>query len=231
MPNLTKAHKELFRRTDDETYESMEDLYARCKAQEEASVDRWCLPDRVQVQDNLRVTLGDDGAFSMNDWSFTQLCRMAGVSKDTVNILTERTASTVFRETLPRGGNKPLQFLTTNGHLRSLHSSQYTRLWNTELLDVIREFGDFQPPQKAATGGTGLYCGEQDIFCFLIDPAGWVEIGEQAFAPGFFVWNSEVGRRTLGIETFWFQAARFPSLEPLQFGLSSWMRFTPQFRK
>src|SRR5262249_8283786 len=25
-------------------------------------------------------------------------------------------------------------------------------------------------------------------------------------APGFFVWNSEVGKRSLGIETFWFQA-------------------------
>ena len=44
------------------------------------------------------------------------------------------------------------------------------------------------------------------MFCFLIDPAGWTEIGGQAFAPGFFVWNSEVGSRSVGIETFWFQA-------------------------
>jgi hypothetical protein len=27
----------------------------------------------------------------------------------------------------------------------------------------------------------------------------------EAFAPGFYVWNSEVGSRTIGIETFWFQ--------------------------
>jgi hypothetical protein len=52
-----------------------------------------------------------------------------------------------------------------------------------------------------------LYCGEQDMFCFLIDPNGWMEIGSQAFAPGLFLWNSEVGRRSPGIETFWFQAA------------------------
>jgi hypothetical protein len=43
------------------------------------------------------------------------------------------------------------------------------------------------------------------MFCFLIDPAGWTEIGGEAFAPGMFVWNSEVGSRTVGIETFWFQ--------------------------
>lgn len=44
------------------------------------------------------------------------------------------------------------------------------------------------------------------MFCFLIDPTGWTEIEGQAFAPGFFVWNSEVGRRSVGIQTFWFQA-------------------------
>ena len=51
-----------------------------------------------------------------------------------------------------------------------------------------------------------MYAGEQDMFCFMIDPTGWAEIGGEAFAPGFFVWNSEVGKRTVGISTFWFQA-------------------------
>jgi hypothetical protein len=48
--------------------------------------------------------------------------------------------------------------------------------------------------------------GERLLFCFLIDPTGWAEIEGQAFAPGFFIWNSEVGKRSLGIQTFWFQA-------------------------
>jgi hypothetical protein len=75
------------------------------------------------------------------------------------------------------------------------------------LVAMLQEFAvDFQPPQKGFNGATGLYAGEQDLFCFLIDPAGWTEIGGEAFAPGFFIWNSEVGRRSLGIQTFWFQA-------------------------
>ena len=41
---------------------------------------------------------------------------------------------------------------------------------------------------------------------FLVDPLGWTEIDGEAFAPGFYAWNSEVGRRSIGIETFWFQA-------------------------
>ena len=33
-----------------------------------------------------------------------------------------------------------------------------------------------------------------------------MEIEGENYAPGFFVWNSEVGRRALGCQTFWFQA-------------------------
>jgi hypothetical protein len=153
--------------------------------------------------------------FSFNDWSFTQLCSLAGVSKDTVNKLSPETASCVFLETLPRG-SKPLQVLTMGDTIRSVHGASYTRLFNVELLTVIREFAvDFQPPQATRVGSnedpdtppaTGLYCGEQDMFCFFIDPTGWTEIEGEPFAPGFFVWNSEVGRRSIGIQTFWFQA-------------------------
>jgi len=134
------------------------------------------------------------------------MCRMARVSKETVNRLSHCTASKVLEETLPRA-DKPLQVLTTGSDVRSIHGVAYTRLWNADLLDVVREFAsDFTPPQTAMDDtSTGLYCGEQDLFAFMIDPTGWAEIDGEAFAPGFFVWNSEVGKRSLGIQTFWFQ--------------------------
>src|SRR5262249_6116451 len=127
-------------------------------------------------------------------------------SKETVNRLSPDTASRVFQETMP-GGNKPLQLFTINQSVRSIHGHSYTRLYNADLVRMLMEFAvDFRPPQRAATGGTGLYCCEQDAFVFLIDPTGWAEIDGQAFAPGFFVWNSEVGKRSVGVSTFWFQA-------------------------
>jgi hypothetical protein len=142
----------------------------------------------------------------MNDWSFSQLCRFAGVGRETVNRLSVATAQRVFAETLP-SGNKPIQLFTQGDCLRSLHGASYTRLFDADLVALLQEFAvDFHPPQKAAGGGTGLYAGEQDMFCFLIDPTGWTEIEGEAFAPGFFLWNSEVGKRSLGVQTFWFQA-------------------------
>lgn len=209
MSNLVHAHNELFRRSPDECFSSLPDLVQYCRTQKHASSDRWQLPQALLPNardDGLSLEIGTDGAFLMNDWSFSQLCGLSAVNKETVNRLSPATVSQVFRETLPRS-TKPLQLLTSGDTVRSIHGASYTRLWNTELLEVIEEFAtDFQPPQKAATGGTGLYAGEQDIFCFMIDPTGWAEIGGEAFAPGFFVWNSEVGKRSVGISTFWFQA-------------------------
>lgn len=209
MSNLKRASQELFKRSEDERFESLTDLWRHCQKQKEESTDRWHQPQVIQPRpaaDQLVVALGDDGAFHMNDWSFTQLCTLAGVSKDTVNRLSSETASRALRETLP-SGNKPLQLFTMGEGVRSIHGVSYTRVFNADLVTMLREFAtDFEPPQKGMNGGTGIYCGEQDMFVFLIDPTGWAEINGEAFAPGFFLWNSEVGKRSLGVQTFWFQA-------------------------
>jgi hypothetical protein len=209
MSILTRASQELFKRGPDERFSSLEELSRHCRDERRASQDRWHLPQQVRLQglqDLVGVALGSDGDFHLNDWSFGQLCKLAGVGKDTVNRLSPDTASRVLAETLPVG-NKPLQVLTREDRVRSIHGASYTRLHNADLLQVVRETAtDFTPPQQGFNGGTGLYCGEQDMFAFLIDPTGWTEIDGEAFAPGFFVWNSEVGRRSLGMQTFWFQA-------------------------
>jgi histone H3/H4 len=206
MAVLTRANKELFQRPDDERFSSMDELLAHCRQVRDHSMDRWDRPGQITLTSDLNLAIGDNPDLVPNNWSFRQLCRLAGVAKDTLDRLTPKTASRVLQETLPCG-DKPWQILTADNTVRSIHGVSYTRLWNEELLTMLRDFaGDFQPPQKAIGGGTGLYCGEQDMFCFLIDPLGWTEIDGEAFAPGMFVWNSEVGRRSLGIQTFWFQA-------------------------
>lgn len=213
---LTRASQELFRRTPDESFATLDDLWQNCQTQQERSRDLWEMPDDLEAfadGGRLSLRIGEDRKYRLNSWSFGQLCGLAGINRDTVNRLSGSTASSVFAETLPRG-TKPLQVYAADDLVRSVHGASYTRLHDIELLSIVREFAtDFQPPQQAggaaggeAKGGTGLYRGEQDMFCFLIDPTGWTEINGEAFAPGFFLWNSEVGKRSVGIQTFWFQA-------------------------
>jgi hypothetical protein len=206
---LTRASQELFRRTTDERFDSLSALHQHCQRQRDDSTDKWVAPDELLprvIDGRLDLQIGTQDVFRLTDWSFGQLCRLGGVSKDTLNKLSAETAGRALIETVPRVG-KPMQTLTLGGSVRSIHGTAYTRLDNVDLLNVVAEFAtDFQPAQKAAGGGTGLYCGEQDMFVFLIDPVGWCEIEGEAFAPGFFLWNSEVGRRSVGVQTFWFQA-------------------------
>lgn len=211
MTHLTQASRELFSRSPDQWFESLANLAGYCQQKRDAAVERWHPPFDLVPQPSgdgrleLSLSLGSDGAFSLNEWSFGQVCRLAGVPKGTVNRLTASTGSQVLRETLP-GGAKPLQVLTEETQVRAVHAASYTRLYNSELVEVLQEFdGDFSPPPPGFNGATGLYAGEQDVFCFLVDPDGWIDVEGEAFAPGFFAFNSEVGRRSLGVSTFWYQ--------------------------
>ena len=223
MTELMKAHDELFRRQPDECFDSLESLTRHCEAVREDSSELWPVPSLLRptvADDRLRLSVSGGQPLPMSDWSFSQLCSICGVAKPTINKLSPETAGRALVETMPFG-EKPVQVLATEDCVRSVHGVSYTRLWNAELLEVVREFDDFQTPASrlAETDredlSTGLYCGEQDMFAFLIDPEGWVEMDwtsphtgqkeTERFAPGFFVWNSEVGRRSLGIQTFWFQ--------------------------
>lgn len=212
MTNLTQASRELYSRPPDECFETLDDLAAHCQNQRERS-RRLKEPSTefrpVIHNDRMALRINGNPPCNLNNWSFGQLCGLAKVSKETINRLSPETAAQVLTETLQERSEDEMDLqalVLDNALLRAVNGEHYRRLWNSELVQTIREFAvDFTPPQKGFNGGTGLYAGEQDMFCFLIDPTGWIEIGGEDFCPGFFLWNSEVGRRTVGISTFWFE--------------------------
>jgi GNAT superfamily N-acetyltransferase len=211
MVNLTRASRELFSRTPDERFESFDALLAHCEERKFCAIEHWQPSQSLRIEQDagqllMRLEQAEDVTLSLSDWSFTQLCRLCDVDKETVNKLTPETASLVFRDAMPYS-RKPLQEYATRDTALAVHSTSYSRLFDAEVLQAVREAApDFTPPPPGFNGATGLYAGEQDMFAFGIDPNAWVEIGDQSFAPGFFVWNSEVGRRSVGVETFWYQS-------------------------
>ncbi len=208
MTNLKRAYQQLFSRPDDERFSTLDDLYTYCLRSKDESQVHWksssgVIPTEINRQPGLK--LAGEGGYEFNDWSFGQVCSLAECRKETLNRLKSTTATQVLTETIP-SGSRPFQVLTRGDRIRSIHGVAYTRLYDADILDVvIDEADDFNPPPVGLNGGTGLYAGEQDMFAFLVDDQSWVDIGGEQFAPGFFVWNSEVGRRSVGIETFWYQ--------------------------
>ena len=208
--NLTKASRELFSRAADERYESFDALLARCQERKFQATEHWQPSQGVRVEQDagqllLRLDQAEDITLSLSDWSFSQLCKLCEVDKETVNKVTSETAALIFRDALPRS-RKPFQVYAAHETALAVHGTAYSRLFDAEVLQAVCEAApDFTPPPPGIGGATGLYAGEQDMFAFGIDDTSWVEIGDERFAPGFFVWNSEVGRRSVGVQTFWFQ--------------------------
>ena len=78
MRVLTRAHDELFRRSPDETFPSLDVLSQHCRWQRDQAHESWQSPQALEpTADEYGLTLsGSDGQrFSLNDWSFGQLCR------------------------------------------------------------------------------------------------------------------------------------------------------------
>ena len=92
--NLTRASKELFRRTPDECFPSLDVLVQHCLYQKNESQEIWQPPKEIGTRaiglDRLMLSAGEGQTYQMNDWSFSQLCRLAGVAKETVNRLSPR---------------------------------------------------------------------------------------------------------------------------------------------
>lgn len=99
---------------------------------------------------------------------------------------------------------------------------RYGRVWNADVAVALRErfgdgvTGDFTVPGEfgraveVSKANTTIYASDRDMFVFLADEKNRIEVPGRrngqagSLARGFFVWNSEVGSKTLGIATFLF---------------------------
>ena len=106
--------------------------------------------------------------------------------------------------------------------LRAATGPSYGRIWDADILRTLTEtYGDgvtgrFRVPGEFGSlvpvtpENTTLYAGDRDMFVFLCDEENRIDMPDRrdgragALARGFFVWNSEVGARTFGVETFLF---------------------------
>lgn len=95
-------------------------------------------------------------------------------------------------------------------------------MWNSDIIEaLVSRFGDgingdwrvpgeFNRKVEVTKANTTLYAGDRDMFVFLADEENRVQVANRregkggSLARGFFVWNSEVGKTSLGIGTFLF---------------------------
>lgn len=203
-----KKNSVLYGRPKDEVFQDVDSILEYCQDRKDRSSSARMRPEQlhpIATSEGLMIPEGD-ALLPLTDWSFGQLCSLAGVDRRTVNRVRAETAARIFQETLPQRGPF-LQTYRIGDTLESIHGSAYTRLFNADVVKTVLETAEgFDRCHGWQGSKSGLYCGPQDLFLFLTDQTdGWTEIEGEQFAPGFFVWNSEVGKTTVGIQSFWFQ--------------------------
>ena len=182
----------------------------------------------------LQVVGGAFPAAARTHWSFGQLCSLASPGNSPASYFRETNMPAPmiadclnYNLRFTRGVEDIGVLLTANedgsvNELRSVNGPNYGRIYDADVVDtLVEKFGDgvsgqwrvpgeFGHRVTVDKGNTTLYASDRDMFVFLAEEENRIELPNRragrfgSFARGFFVWNSEVGKTTLGAGFFLF---------------------------
>ena len=174
----------------------------------------------------LFVKGGAGVGYAPSHWAFGQLATLAespaGYLRTLPSPIVADCLNYKLRHVRPTEDVGLLLYKNGSSELLAATGPNYGRIWNEDVCKALCErfgdgiTGDWKVPgefgQRVAitTENTTLYASDRDMFVFLADEEHRIAVpnrrnGEAgSLARGFFVWNSEVGKSTLGIGTFLF---------------------------
>lgn len=234
MTTLTQASNQWATRPSDQRFTSLDELLTFTRNQRENSrsiaVSSRKIEARPIDEDQTRrslVVCGPDGSpTAPTHYAFGQLAARVKAPAGYLRTLPSDIAADAINYGLRTRDIEDIGALLRVGDqipdLAAVTGPNYGRIWNADVVSSLRDrfgdgiTGDFTVPGEfgkaveVTKANTTLYASDRDMFVFLADETNRVEISNRrdgqsgSLARGFFVWNSEVGDKTLGIATFLF---------------------------
>lgn len=231
METLMQASHQWATRPDDQRFCSLPEMLSDAQLTRDRSRARVVSSRAIEarpVENDPRglVIVGPAGnPVNTTHWSFGQLARLAGAPGDYMRDLPAELAADCLNYGLRSRDVEDIgMLLYSNGHAeaRAFTGPNYGRVWNTQVIQgLMQRFGDgvtgdFKVPGEfgkdvpVTKANTTLYASDRDMFVFLADEKHRIEIPGRrpgltgSLGRGFFVWNSEVGKTSLGMATFLF---------------------------
>lgn len=187
-------------------------------------------PAPDDARGGLIVTGGNGSSANISNYAFGQLASLGNTPAGFVRTLPAPLAADCinyglkFRRDAEDVGVLLTRADTRHGlpQLRAATGPRYGRIWNSDITQALMDrFGDgrtgdwripgeFGKQVEITKANTTLYAGDRDMFVFLADEENRIEIPNRrdgqsgGLARGFFVWNSEVGSKSLGLAFFLF---------------------------
>lgn len=223
---LMQASNQWATRPDDERFLSLSAMFDHFQLVRDQSAERVVSSRKLNAlptEDNKGIMIaGPNGhPYAPTNWSFGQVAQLAEAPAGYLRTLPAPIAADCV--------NYGLQFkrniedvgvlLQRNGSdvLRAATGPRYGRIWNSDVMRGLMQLpdnwqvpGEFGVKVPVTKENTTLYASDRDMFVFLCDEVNRVEVpgrrnGKSGLmARGFFAWNSEVGDKTFGLGTFWF---------------------------
>lgn len=229
---LLAANHEWKTRPADERFTSIPALVASTKARAN-SCKATVVPSRALkavagAGDSIAI-VGPSGVPAYpSHWAFGQIAQRAGAPGGYLRTLPAAIAADCLNHGLQTEAAEDLGILLRkNGHvsLEAVTGAKYGRVWNCEVAQMLAaEFGDgvsgewkipgeFGKAVEITKANTTIFAGDRDMFVFLANESSRIEVPNRrggktgSLARGFFLWNSEVGGKSLGLGTFLFDYA------------------------
>lgn len=229
---LTQASRQWVSRPADERFLSLYDMQDSQENRRNNSREKHVSIRQIEAQptqDNRGIEIhGPNGVpYAPSHWAFGQLAARAEAPAGYLRTLPAPMAADClnFGLKFKRNIDEIAVLLDRTNDmpiLRAATGPRYGRIWNADitrkLIDVFGDgvSGDFTVPAEfgravqVSKENTTLFAGDRDMFVFLADEKNRIETpnrrnGESGtMARGFFVWNSEVGAATFGVQSFLF---------------------------
>ncbi len=230
---LMACSRQWMMRPDDERFESLPEMHEMMTAVRQRSkalgVSSKGLHATAIGDDHSGLVIqGPNGnPAAPTNFAFGQIAQRAGAPAAYIRKLPSALAADCINYGLQTRDVEDLGvLLTDNGRgvpeMRACTGPNYGRIWNSDIVQsLMARFGDgrtgdwrvpgeFGREVRIGKHNTTLYASDRDMFVFLCDEKNRVEVpnrrnGETGeMARGFFVWNSEVGDKTLGVAMFLF---------------------------
>lgn len=125
-------------------------------------------------------------------------------------------------------GPRPVKLYYGNGKMYSAMSENFGRVYDQEVVEAVMKLagngtgdtrwkvpgmmnwskGTYNPFVDISKDTTTLYASDRDVFMFLVDDTHPISVGklpngdDDLMFRGFYVWNSEMGGKSMGISTF-----------------------------
>jgi len=234
---LMHASRQWASRPQDERFTSLPDLLDKVTHVRENSISSAVstrkiefVPDTTDEMKGLQIAVNGEVS-NLNHWSFGQAAALAQAPAGYMRKLPAPIAADALNY-----GMRFLRDIEDVGTLRyapgevastltAATGPRYGRIWNQDIVGaLVNQFGDGVTGQWKVPGefgkdvpitkdNTTLYGSDRDMFVFLADEHNRVEVagrrgGEKGtLARGFFVWNSEVGDKSMGAAFFLFDYA------------------------